>query len=42
MKQEVFSAWGIQTGQFAAHPARFVSEIFHLSHFHTGEPIQEQ
>ena len=35
----VFSAWGIQTGPFAAHSAPFVQKIFHLFHLHTGEPI---
>ena len=35
----VFSAWGIQTGPFAATWGNFVLEIFKLFHFHTGRPI---
>ena len=33
------SAWGIQTGPFAALKAHFVLEDFQLFHFHTGRPI---
>ena len=33
------SAWGIQTGPYAAHSAHFAMKIFHLFHLHTGEPI---
>ena len=33
------NAWGIQTGPFAVHLAHFVLKIFHLFHFHTGEPF---
>ena len=39
MRQRRFSAWGIQTGPFAAHLAHFVPEDFQLFHFHTGRPI---
>ena len=39
MRQIGFSAWGIQTGPFAAHSAPFVVKLFHLFHLHTGEPI---
>ena len=39
MGQMVSSAWGIQTGPFAAHSAPFVLKLFHLFHLHTGEPI---
>ena len=39
MRQRGFSAWGIQTGPFAAHEATFVLEIFQLFHFYTGRPI---
>ena len=39
MRQGVFSAWGIQTGPFAAHWAHFVPKDFQLFHLHTGRPI---
>ena len=39
MRQGVFSAWGIQTGPFAAHWTHFVPEDFQLFHLHTGRPI---
>ena len=39
MRQGVFSAWGLQTGPFAALWAHFVLKCFQLFHFHTGEPI---
>ena len=39
MRQGVSSAWGIQTGQFAAHWATFVSKFFQLFHSYTGRPI---
>ena len=32
-----FSAWGIQTGPFAALSAHFVLRFFQLFHFLTGE-----
>ena len=31
-----FSAWGIQTGPFAAYTAPFVPRKFHVFHFHSG------
>ena len=37
MRQRGFSAWGIQTGPFAACWAPFVLKIVQLFHFHTGE-----
>ena len=39
MMQMVFSAWGIQTGLFAACRATFVLKRFQLFHFYTGQPI---
>ena len=39
MKQRDFSAWGIQTGPFAALWAHIVPKDFQLFHFHTGRPI---
>ena len=39
MRQRGFSAWGIQTGPFAAPWATFVLKIFQLFHFHTGQPF---
>ena len=39
MTQGVFSAWGIQTGPFAAYLIPFAQNIFHLFHFNTGEPF---
>ena len=39
MRQRGFSAWGIQTGPFAAHWAHFVPKDFQLFHLHTGRPI---
>ena len=39
MRPGVFSAWGIQSGSFAAHWAHFVPEDFQLFQFHTGRPI---
>ena len=39
VRHRIFSAWGIQTGPFAALEAHFVLKIVHLFHFHTGEPI---
>ena len=39
MLQMDFNAWGIQTEPFAFLGAHFVSEDFHLFHFHTGRPI---
>ena len=39
MRQNGWSAWGIQTGPFAALSAHFVPEDFHLFHFRTGRPI---
>ena len=39
MRQGIFSAWGIQTGPFAAHWAHFVPKDFQLFQFHTGRPI---
>ena len=39
MRQRAFSAWGVQTGPFAAHWAHFVPDDFKLFHLHTGRPI---
>ena len=39
MRQEVLGALGIQTRPLAVPEAYFVSAIFQLFHFHTGEPI---
>ena len=39
MRQRSFSAWGLQTGPFAALEAHFVLKFFQLLHFHSGEPI---
>ena len=39
MRQRGFSAWGIQTGPFAALSAHFVQKDLHLLDFHTGRPI---
>ena len=39
MRQGNFSAWGIQTGSFAALEAHFVLEIFNLFHIYTWRPI---
>ena len=39
MRQMALSAWGIQTGPFAACWATFVLIFFQLFHFYTGEPI---
>ena len=39
MRQRDSSAWGIQTGPFAAHLAHFVPKYFELFHLHTGRPI---
>ena len=39
MTQMGFSAWGIQTGPFAALSAHFVQKDLHLLDFHTGRPI---
>ena len=38
MRQRVFSAWGIQTGPFAAHSAHFVQKDLQLLDFHTRGP----
>ena len=39
MRQWVFSAWGVQTGPFAALCTFQILKIFQLFHFHTGRPI---
>ena len=39
IRQREFSAWGIQTGAFAALPAKFDLKAFQLSDFHTGVQI---
>ena len=39
MRHRGFSAWGIQTGTFAALWANFVLEVLQIFHFHTEEPI---
>ena len=39
MRQMVFSAWDIQTGPFAVLSAHFILRLFHVFHFHTGEPF---
>ena len=39
IRQRGFSAWGIQTGPFAASEANFVPQIFQLFHFHTARLI---
>ena len=39
MAQRGLSAWGIQTGPFAALLAHFGPEDFKLFHFHSGRAI---
>ena len=39
MRQGVFSAWGIQTGPFAALCTSHILKLYHLFHLHTGRPI---
>ena len=39
MRHRGFSAWGIQTGPFAACWADFDTTIFQLPHLYTGAPI---
>ena len=39
MRQRGFSAWGIQTGPFAALCTSHILKLYHLFHLHTGGPI---
>ena len=39
MIQQIFNAWDIQTGPFAAPYDHLVQKLSELFHLHTGEPI---